>query len=207
MTAVKPSVEHEKTWWQMGKFRVAGIDEVGRGPLAGPVVAAAVIVTPESDLVAIDGANDSKKLTASQRERLASIIRASFEFGIGQSSVSEIDELGIAVACRLAMRRAIWALPNQPDALLLDAFPLKASALPQHAIVRGDALCISIAAASIVAKVERDALLAEADCRYPAYGFRSHKGYGSSSHLAALETHGPCPLHRRSFAPLRLRLT
>lgn len=179
---------------------VAGLDEAGRGPLAGPVVAAAVILPRRCQLA---GLNDSKQLTEKERERLYDEIRRrAVGIGVGQASEREIDAMNILESTRLAMGRAIQALPLLPDCLLLDALELPAVHLPQRAIVKGDALSVSIAAASIVAKVTRDRLMDEYHLRYPQYNFRAHKGYGTAEHLRMLAAHGPCAIHRRSFRPV-----
>lgn len=192
---------HEKEALEKGFQKVAGVDEAGRGPLAGPVVAAAVIL-PSAGLPA--GIDDSKKLTATKRDELFGQIRQrAIAFGVGQASVAEIDELNIYRAAQLAMERAIGALGVKPDFLLTDAMPLPAlKAIPQKPLVHGDALSLSIAAASIIAKVTRDRLMGELHQQYPAYGFEGHKGYGTEEHLKALEDHGPCPEHRLSFGPV-----
>ena len=183
---------------------VAGLDEVGRGPLAGPVVAGVAILPPDLDPDLAARVNDSKQLTPKQRRDVLPPLRdAALGLETGASSSREIDGLGIVKATRLAMQRALDNLLLTPHYLLLDAFPLPEVSIPQKPIVRGDALCLSIAAASIVAKVTRDRLMVEEDSRYPGYRFASNKGYASSYHLSALETRGPCPIHRYSFAPMR----
>jgi ribonuclease HII len=180
---------------------IAGLDEAGRGPLVGPVVAAAVILPPELLLAGVD---DSKKLTPAKREALDAVIREkALGFGLGQASAQEIDRLNIYQAARLAMERALQALPLAPDGLLTDAMPLpNHKHLPQKAMAHGDSLSLSIAAASILAKVARDKMMVEMDARYPGYGFASHKGYGTEQHLAAIREKGLCPEHRLSFAPV-----
>lgn len=179
---------------------VAGLDEAGRGPLAGPVVAAAVILPRRCQLA---GLNDSKQLTEMERERLYDEIRQrAVGIGVGQASEREIDAINILEATRLAMRRAIQALPDRPDYLLLDAIELSAVSLPQRAIIKGDTLSVSIAAASIVAKVTRDRLMGDYHRQYPQYNFQAHKGYGTAEHLRMLAVHGPCAIHRRSFRPV-----
>lgn len=180
---------------------VAGVDEVGRGPLAGPVVAAAVILAPGTRILGLD---DSKRLRPAVREALAEEIRArALAVALGQAAVEEIDRWTIAGACRLAMRRAVEALDPAPHLLLVDGRDRLPGDWVQEAIVKGDSTCASIAAASIVAKVFRDRLMAEADRAYPGYGFARHKGYATREHLEALERLGPCPLHRASFLPRR----
>ena len=179
---------------------VAGLDEAGRGPLAGPVVAAAVVL-PRRCLLA--GLNDSKQLTEAERERLyGEILQRALGVGVGRASEQEIDAMNILEATRLAMCRAIQALPSVPDYLLLDALELPAVHLPQRAIIKGDTLSVSIAAASVVAKVTRDRLMGEYHRQYPQYNFQAHKGYGTAEHLRMLAEHGPCAIHRRSFRPV-----
>lgn len=185
---------------QCGYRLVAGLDEAGRGPLAGPVVAAAVILPRRCQLA---GLNDSKQLTETDRERLfGEIQRRAVGVGVGQASEHEIDAMNILEATRLAMRRAILALPSPPDFLLLDALELHAVPFPQRAIVKGDTLSVSIAAASVVAKVTRDRLMETYHRQYPQYNFQAHKGYGTAEHLRMLAAHGPCAIHRRSFRPV-----
>ena len=179
---------------------VAGVDEAGRGPLAGPVVAAAVILDPRQP---IKGLNDSKKLTALRREKLFDEIRAkALCCSIAQASVQEIDELNILQATLLAMRRAVEGLRLKPSLVLVDGNRLPVLEVRAEAIVKGDALVPAISAASILAKVTRDRWCAELDAAYPQYGFAGHKGYGTVQHLAALQAHGACPQHRKTFAPV-----
>lgn len=179
---------------------VAGVDEAGRGPLAGPVVAAAVIL---DDLNPIQGLADSKKLTAPRRERLYDEIRAkALCCSIAEASVEEIDRLNILQATLLAMRRAVEGLRLKPAKALVDGNRLPTLDVLAEAIVRGDALVPAISAASILAKVHRDRLCAELHQQFPHYGFAQHKGYGTAVHLAALQAHGACVHHRRSFAPV-----
>ena len=183
---------------------IAGVDEAGRGPLAGPVVAAAVIL---DDLHPIKGLRDSKLLGAATRERLAAEVRAkSLCCSVAEASVEEIDALNILQATLLAMRRAVEGLRLLPARVLVDGNRLPLLKVPAEAIVRGDAKVAAIAAASIVAKVHRDALLAALHAQHPAYGFAEHKGYPTPEHLAALRMHGACVAHRRSFAPVRVVL-
>jgi ribonuclease HII len=178
----------------------AGVDEAGRGPLAGPVVAAAVIL---DDLNPIRGLNDSKQLTAKRREALFDEIRArALCFAIAEASVQEIDELNILQATMLAMRRSVLALRLPPKLVLVDGNRLPTLTIRAEAIVKGDALVPAISAASILAKVHRDRLCAEMHMRYPVYGFDQHKGYGTAQHLAALQAHGPSACHRMTFAPV-----
>ena len=180
---------------------VAGVDEAGRGPLAGPVVAAAVIL---DELHPIKGLADSKQLSARRRERLFDEIRAkALCCSIAQASAQEIDALNILGATLLAMQRAVQGLRLRPHKVLVDGNRLPALPMPAAAIVKGDALVAAISAASILAKVHRDALCAQLHAQHPEYGFAAHKGYPTAQHLEALRTHGACPQHRRSFAPVR----
>ncbi|MEY2684080.1 MAG: Ribonuclease [Pseudomonadota bacterium] len=181
---------------------VAGVDEAGRGPLAGAVVAAAVIL---DDRVLIPGLADSKKLSALQRDRLYDVIRAkALCCSVAEASVEEIDRLNILQATLLAMRRAVEGLRLKPALVLVDGNRLPVLDVRAEAIVKGDAKVAAISAASILAKVTRDRQLLDHHAAYPAYGFDRHKGYGTADHLQALREHGPCPLHRRSFAPVQL---
>jgi ribonuclease HII len=183
----------------------AGVDEVGRGPLAGPVVAAAVILREPYSLA---GLADSKRLSAGRREALASVLRAEAEaWALGSASAAEIDRLNIHHATLLAMRRAVLALPVIPAGLLVDGRFTPEGPWHATAVIGGDATVPAISAASIVAKVARDALLAELHLRYPVYGFDRHAGYPTAAHLRALERYGPCPEHRRSFGPVARSLT
>jgi ribonuclease HII len=191
----------ERELWRNGLTRVAGVDEVGVGPLAGPVVAAAVIVPPSMQLRGVD---DSKLLTAALREELAAKIQASaLAVGIGIVDVADIDRLNIYHAALEAMRRAVEALPVPPEHIVVDARQIPNVTVPQTPLIDGDARCYSVAAASIVAKVTRDRLMRELHELYPQYGFRENMGYGTPRHLAAVEEFGPSPVHRRSFAPVR----
>lgn len=179
---------------------VAGVDEAGRGPLAGPVVAAAVIL---DDLRPIAGLADSKKLTAARREALFDEIRAkALCCSIAEASVEEIDELNILQATMLAMRRAVMGLRLKPVLVLVDGNRIPVLDMQAEAIVKGDALVQAISAASILAKVHRDRWCERLDAQYPQYGFAGHKGYGTPAHLLALQAHGACPEHRRSFSPV-----
>ncbi|HVO26023.1 MAG TPA: ribonuclease HII [Candidatus Margulisiibacteriota bacterium] len=191
----------ERELWRSGLTRVAGVDEVGVGPLAGPVVAAAVIVPPNTKLRGVD---DSKLLTATLREELAAKIQAAaVGIGIGIVDVADIDRLNIYHAALEAMRRAVEALPVPPEHIVVDARQIPNVTVPQTPLIDGDARCYSVAAASIVAKVARDRLMRELHELYPQYGFRENMGYGTPRHLAAVEQYGPSPVHRRSFAPVR----
>jgi ribonuclease HII len=191
----------ETPLWEAGVARIAGVDEAGVGPLAGPVVAGAVIL-PRG--LRPRGLDDSKRLDEPERDRLAAEIKAgAVAWGVGVATHLEVDALNVYRAGLLAMRRAVEALSPAPQRLLVDARRVPGVAWPQQAIVKGDARSLSIAAASVVAKTTRDALMVEAEARFPGYGFARHKGYGSPQHLEALRRLGPCELHRRSFAPVR----
>jgi len=179
---------------------LAGVDEVGRGPLAGPVVAAAVILDPARP---VEGLTDSKRLTARRREALATTIRESTVWALGRAEVEEIDRLNIHGATLLAMARAVAALTQQPAFCAVDGRHLPELPCPGEAVVGGDGSVPAIGAASILAKVARDAEMIAAAADHPGYGFDGHKGYPSAAHRAALEELGPCPLHRRSFGPVR----
>lgn len=193
----------EKHLWANGIQFVAGIDEVGRGPLAGPVVTAAVILPQDFHVLEI---NDSKQLSSEKRDQLFDEIQAkALAIGIGVKEHSVIDEVNIYQATKLAMLEAIQKLPIAPEHLLIDAMQLPTS-IPQESLIKGDAKSLSIAAASIVAKVTRDRMMAEYDRLYPGYGFAQNAGYGTKVHLEGLETLGVCPIHRHSFAPVRNRL-
>jgi ribonuclease HII len=197
----------ELALWRAGYSAVAGVDEVGRGPLAGPVVAGAVILPPFFDAPWLPLVRDSKVLPPRRREELACCIQQdALACGIGVGPARLIDEIGLAAATRVAVDGALAMLSAAPDFLLLDAFLHRPSAVDQMALIGGDACCASIACASIVAKVARDRMLDGLDRRFPGYGLASHKGYGTPAHLAALDALGPCPVHRQSFAPVRARL-
>ena len=191
---IERMTRRERECWEMG-VRLAGVDEAGRGPLAGPVVAACVAMPPEPLLMDV---NDSKKVSEKKREALyEEIFRVAQAVGVGVASVEEIETLNIKNAARLAMKRAIEAA--RPDRILVDAERELDVAVPQEGIVHGDAECYCIAAASIVAKVTRDRMMLELDREYPQYGFAQHKGYGTAAHYEALREYGPCPAHRRLF--------
>ncbi len=196
-----PTEEFERAARLCGYRRIAGIDEAGRGPLAGPVVAVAVVLPVRCRLSGID---DSKQLSEGERARLyAAILEHAVGMGIGSADVGEIDRLNILEATKLAMRRAIDQLAPSPDYLLIDAVTLPGIGIPQRPIIKGDSLSLSIAAASIIAKVTRDRLMAEYHDMFPEYDFLSHKGYGTKEHLQRLARHGPCSIHRRTFTPVR----
>ncbi len=191
--------------FRQGYSFIAGLDEVGRGCLAGPVVAAAVILKPsEETCVRLAGVNDSKQLSEAKRERLHDMImQEALAVGVGVGSVEIIDTRNILQATKYAMGEAIAQLQPAPDALLLDAITLPKIPLPQRSIIKGDARCLSIAAASIVAKVMRDHLMIILHEEFPQYGFAQHKGYGTPLHLAALRQYGATEHHRSSFSPVR----
>jgi ribonuclease HII len=194
----------EQPLWDQGIMLVAGVDEVGMAPLAGPVIAAAVILQAGCR---IQNVNDSKQLTPEERDELEPEIRAqAVAVGIGRAEVAEIDSINIYRAGLLALKRAVLALCPQPQHLLVDARKLDGLTMPQQPIIKGDAKSITIGAASIVAKVHRDRLMAQLDAEYPGYGFADHKGYPTPEHLDALERLGACALHRRSFAPVAKKL-
>ncbi len=180
---------------------VCGVDEAGRGPLAGPVVAAAVILTPAR---IPEGLNDSKALSSKQRELLLNAIEKNAQIGIGIAEPEEIDRINILGATLIAMRRAVLALPICPEMALIDGNKLPELPCDAQAIVKGDSRSLSIAAASIVAKVTRDRLMIEADARFPGYGLAGHKGYPTKAHMDAVKQLGASPIHRRSFKPVRL---
>jgi len=183
--------------WRTGLTRVAGVDEAGRGPLAGPVVAAAVVIAPDRR---VRGLADSKVLPPERREVLYALIQdQAVAVGVGIVDHLTIDRINILEATRLAMGQALAALAVVPELIITDFVSLRACPCPQRNLVDGDARCASVAAASIVAKVTRDRLMRELDAEFPAYGFARHKGYATAEHIAAIDRHGLCPLHRRSF--------
>ncbi len=200
-----PTLEEELALFHQGYSFIAGFDEAGRGCLAGPVVAAAVILPLTAEIsTLLDGVRDSKQLTPLARERLfLAVQQHALAIGVGIGSVELIDRCNILQATKIAMKEALVKLSPAPQALLLDALLLRDIPLPQRSLIKGDARCLSIAAASIIAKVTRDHLMRQLHQTYPAYGFDQHKGYGTPAHLAALQTHGATPHHRQSFAPVR----
>ncbi|HVN54980.1 MAG TPA: ribonuclease HII [Anaerolineaceae bacterium] len=200
-----PDLRFELELWAAGVGLVGGVDEAGRGCWAGPVSAAAVIFPPDSSLVeTLEGVRDSKQMTPDEREERAPRIRArALGWGVGFASAAEIDEIGIVPATRLAARRALEKLPLPPQYLLIDYLDLPEIAIPQMPLVKGDARSLSIAAASVLAKTARDALMVELDREYPGYGFARHKGYGTPEHQETLRRLGPCAIHRTSFEPLK----
>lgn len=199
-----PNLYFESRLWQAGILLVAGLDEAGRGAWAGPVAAAAVVLPIDEAVVErLSGVRDSKQMSPSQREFWAEAIRLeALAWGVGFASQEEIDQVGILPCTRLAMQRSLDSLSNVPEHLLIDALVLPENMLPQTALIKGDSRSISIAAASVLAKTARDALMRNADVHWPGYGFARHKGYGTAIHQAAIEKLGPCPLHRMSFRPL-----
>jgi ribonuclease HII len=201
------NLETENQFFKLGYQLIGGVDEAGRGPLAGPVVAACVVIGPDFKIEPgdLELVADSKKLSAKKRELIFKAIREKvLAVEIGVVNHEDIDKINILQASFLAMRRAIKKLKVEPDYILLDGgFKIPKLAKPQTAIVKGDAKVWVIAAASIIAKVSRDWLMTEADKEYPQYLFAKHKGYGTKEHLAMLEKYGPCPIHRRSFAPIK----
>ena len=203
MAPTRPTYLHEAAFLECGYTRIAGVDEAGRGALAGPLVAAAVVIDPTRVDQLGPLIRDSKTLSASQREKALCVVQAAaIAIGVGMVDASEIDMVGIGPSNRMAFERAVFSLPFETEALLCDAFLMEHSA-PQVGLIDGDALCLSIAAASIVAKVTRDRLMHELDARFHNYGFARHAGYGTAMHLRALALHGPCCEHRYSFAPVR----
>jgi len=207
MTAVRRRTRRPQLWAsertarEMGYQMVAGIDEVGLGPLAGPAVAAAVVLPIGLRLPGLD---DSKKMKPADRERVAAAIRRhAVAFGLGLVGPEVIDGEGLIRARQLAMRRAVENLPLPPEYLLVDAWDVPDLAVPQMCVIKGDSVCASIMAASVVAKVHRDNLMIEYDRQYPGYGFAVHKGYATRAHQDALRTLGPSPIHRMSWAPIR----
>lgn len=198
---VVPTTAAEERARLEGYHVVAGVDEAGRGPLAGPVVAACVVVPPQGTAIPVA---DSKTMTPEGRKAVwAAIQEAGWPVGVGLAAAREIDELNILRSTHLAMTRAIQNCPVRPDFALVDGLPVPGLPVPHRAIVKGDATCVSIAAASIAAKVERDRIMEELDQAYPGYGFAAHKGYPTPEHLEALARLGPCPEHRRSFKTVR----
>jgi ribonuclease HII len=199
----------ERDLWLRGWHRIAGVDEAGRGPLAGPVTAAAVVLPPHWAHMGLppqlEGLNDSKQLTHKQREKFYAFIKAcgQIHHAVAQVDAARIDAINILQATHEAMNGALARLRPGARHALVDGLPVKTLHLPQTALVGGDGLSYSIAAASVIAKVTRDRLMLGFHDQWPEYGFADHKGYGTEQHLAAIARHGPCPIHRRSFAPLK----
>lgn len=203
MAPVRPTYAHETAFLECGYTRIAGVDEAGRGALAGPLVAAAVVIDPMRVELLGPLIRDSKTLSANQRERALCVVQdASLAIGVGLVDANELDLLGVGPSNRIAFERAVLDLPFESEVLLCDAFLMEHSA-PQIGLIDGDARCLSIAAASIVAKVTRDRIMHELDAHFTSYGFARHAGYGTAMHLHALDLHGPCCEHRYSFAPVR----
>ena len=199
-----PTFDGERELNAQGYRLIAGIDEVGRGAIVGPVVAAAVILPLEVNIPWLSLVRDSKQLSPKRREHLFELIQqTNVAIGIGVVPHTDIDKRGIVKATQMAMSRAVNQLLSTPDFLLIDALALPEVSLPQKSIVHGDQLSLSIACASIVAKVSRDRYMVELDSLYPDYGLARHKGYATKQHLLSLQQLGPCPIHRRSFAPVR----
>ena len=197
MTPPAAPYRFEAQAWRTGLTRIAGVDEAGRGPLAGPVVAAAVVIAPDRR---VRGVADSKVLPPERREELFALIHErAVAVGVGIVDHLTIDRINILEATRLAMDQALAALALVPELIITDFVSLRACPCPQRNLVDGDARCASVAAASIVAKVTRDRLMRELDAEFPAYGFAKHKGYATAEHIAAIDRHGLCPQHRRSF--------
>jgi ribonuclease HII len=205
-SAHAPDMRQERALIRQGHALVAGIDEAGRGAWAGPVVAAAVILPDRANRLAVlRGVRDSKLMTPAQREALFPAIREkALAVGVGMASHEEIDAMGIVPATRLAMWRAVEQLAPAPDALLIDALKLPDVPLPQRVMFHADTLCLSVAAASVVAKVTRDHLMVELDAQYPGYGFARHKGYGTQVHQQTLAQLGPSAIHRMTFEPVSI---
>jgi ribonuclease HII len=199
-----PNLDHENELKSQGCELVAGIDEVGRGALAGPVVASAVILPHPASLTRFELVQDSKELDYKKRETLFDfIMKEALAVGIGVVPPQVIDSINILKATKLAMMQAVEKLPRQPSFLLIDRVTLSQCPIPQRGITRGDKLCLSIACASIIAKVTRDRIMEEFDVTYPGYGFAQHKGYGTGAHMSSLHELGPSPIHRLYFAPVR----
>lgn len=209
LSRLKEMYKYELEEFSKGKSLICGVDEVGRGPLAGPVVSSAVILPPltvDSDFIEWEGLNDSKKLSIKKREAFYNRLLEHPDVHIGIGIVSEqiIDRINIFRATQLSMRRAISNLDIKPDCLLIDGMLLPGIKIYQRKIINGDALSLSIAAASVIAKVTRDNIMCEYHKKYPQYGFDKHKGYGTKEHLRSLKEYGPCKIHRRSFKPISL---
>ena len=205
-----PTLDYEEALWKQGFFAVAGIDEAGRGCLAGPVMAGAVILPAESGIAErLRGVRDSKLMTPAERDEMYdAVIREAAAWGAGEADNREIDRIGILNATKNAMKRAIGNLEMQQDHLLIDFVRLHDVTTPQIGLKHGDMLCLSIACASVIAKVTRDRWMqSEAARLYPQYGFETHKGYGTLEHMEALRRYGPCPIHRMTFRPLSEDLT
>lgn len=199
-----PNLNEEKKLWKKGYKKIAGIDEAGRGPLAGPVVAAAVVFKKKSK-ISLFGVKDSKKLNAEKREEIYSVLKKDKNINWSVAKVSDkiIDKINILEATKLAMKKAIEKLEIKPDYLILDGKTKVNTSVPQKTIVNGDNKVFSCAAASIIAKVTRDRLMVKLHKKYPEYGFEKHKGYGTKLHKKKLKKYGPCKIHRKSFSPIK----
>ncbi|MCD4752160.1 MAG: ribonuclease HII [Anaerolineaceae bacterium] len=204
-----PTLKLEQAFWNEGLSLIAGLDEAGRGAWAGPVAAGAVILPREEEISEkLKGVRDSKRLSPRQRERLFPVIQTHvLSWGVGFASNIEVDAYGIVPATKLAMERALSQLIPPPQALVIDALQLKTVVLPQQSVNFGDSISLSIAAASILAKVSRDHWMIAAENRYPGYGFARHKGYGTRKHRMALEAYGTCEVHRFSYKPIKAQLS
>jgi ribonuclease HII len=200
-----PNLDFEQPLWDSGLKYLAGIDEAGRGALAGPVAAGVVILPNRPDLQdQLSGVRDSKQMTAHARQEWTDVIEGvALSCQVAFASPNEVDELGIIAATRLAVMRALEKLPHSPQHLLIDHISVPESGLPQTSLVKGDCRSLTIAAASVVAKVTRDRLMEEMGARYPGYCFEKNKGYGTAAHRSAIQTNGPCEIHRFTFAPIR----
>lgn len=205
---IQPDLRYEAPFWKADQTLICGIDEAGRGALAGAVFAAAIILPADKRMLpALSGVRDSKQMTPRQRETWEGKIKeAALSWGVGKSTCQEVDTLGILPATRLAMQRAVEALHIQPVHLLIDAVILRYVDIPQTALIKGDVYCLSIACASVLAKTARDHEMVAFDALYPHYGFARHKGYATLQHRTALQKHGACLIHRRSYEPVRLCL-
>jgi ribonuclease HII len=204
--SVQPGIDYEQRAWAQGYRTVFGLDEAGRGTWAGPVYAGAVCLPPDTPalLTMLKGVRDSKLMSRRQRESLVDTIQqVALAWGVGSASSAEIDSVGIVAACHLAMQRSLEQAETPADYLLIDGFKWGANPLPQTHIVKGDRFCLSIAAASVLAKVTRDSYMLELDAQFPEYGMAQHKGYGTPQHKAALLKHGVSHIHRTTFRPMR----
>lgn len=202
-------LEFEEKYWNKGILQIAGLDEAGRGPLAGSVIAGALIfdkkfLLKEIDNEIISQINDSKKLTEKKREEIFEYLISTdgIQYAVGEATAEEVDDINILQATWVAMRRAINNLKEKPSIVLVDGLPVKGLLIESESIVKGDSKSISIAAASIIAKVTRDRQITTLDLKHPEYGFANHKGYGTKKHLEALNKYGPCPIHRKTFKPV-----
>lgn len=205
---IQPDLRYETPFWQAGQVHICGIDEAGRGALAGAVFAAAVILPPDPQILQdLSGVRDSKQMTPAQRNFWETRVKeTAAAWGVGKATNQEIDSIGILPSTRLSMQRAVEAMQVIPDHLLIDAVILHQLEIPQSALIKGDVHCLSIACASVLAKTARDREMVDLDALYPAYGFSRHKGYGTLQHRTALMKYGACPLHRNTYEPVRLSM-